>query len=68
MTKLSWQWKQFEQLSVYELHNLLKLRQQVFVIEQNCVYPDIDEIDTAAWHLLGTVQDSLHAYSRVYLD
>lgn len=66
MTTINWQWKKFEQLSVYELHDILKLRQEVFIIEQNCVYLDIDDIDKTAWHLLGLKKDSLCAYSRVY--
>jgi ElaA protein len=66
MTTMSWQWKQFQQLKLNELYELLKLRQEIFVLEQNCVYRDIDEIDKDAWHLLGLKNDCLHAYSRVY--
>ena len=66
MTKIIWHLKRFEQLSVHELFDVLKLRQQVFVIEQNCVYPDIDDTDKTAWHLLGYQGELLTAYSRIY--
>lgn len=65
MTKLEWQWKQFQDITVFELHELLKLRQDVFVVEQNCVYADIDDADKTAWHLLGAREQTLVACARV---
>jgi ElaA protein len=66
---LRWQWSSFEGLSRYELHEILKVRQAVFVVEQNCVYQDIDDLDPEAWHLTGWLQDeageTLAAYLRV---
>ena len=50
---INWQYKSFEQLTVNELYDILKLRQDVFVIEQECIYPDIDEVDKTATHLFA---------------
>ena len=63
----TWQWKQFNELTLDELYAVLKLRQDVFVIEQTCCYEDLDNADQTATHLL--VQDaarSLVAYQRVF--
>lgn len=50
---ISWQWKGFKELTVAQLYAMLALRQQVFVLEQTCLYPDIDGLDPGAQHLLG---------------
>lgn len=57
---VTWQWKTFEQLTSEQLCQMLQLRQQVFVVEQQCCYADIDGWDQAASHLLATtvVSDS----------
>lgn len=47
-----WQWKRFEELSLDELYEILRVRQEVFTVEQNCVYQDVDGLDRVAWHLL----------------
>ena len=68
---IEWQWKQFKNLNTDELHEIFQVRQQVFVVEQNCVYQDVDGLDQYAWHLLGyqTAENSgsrqLVAYCRV---
>lgn len=67
---LRWELKSFEQLDTKELFDLLHLRQQVFVLEQHCLYPDIDTTDLSALHLLGytsalTSIQTLGAYLRV---
>ena len=48
-----WQWSGFADLTVTALYEMLALRQQVFVLEQTCLYPDIDGLDPDAHHLLG---------------
>jgi ElaA protein len=53
MTMIEWQWNSFADLTVAQLYEMLALRQQVFVLEQTCLYPDIDGLDTGAYHLLG---------------
>ena len=43
--------KQFHDLTVDELYAILRLRAQVFVVEQNCIYQDLDDVDQEAWHV-----------------
>ena len=62
---INWHWQQFNELSTATLFDILKLRQQVFVVEQNCAYPDIDELDKTAMHLYGVNDSSLVAYLRL---
>ena len=63
---LAFVWKAFDALTVGELHDLLKLRCDVFVVEQNCAYHEIDGADRSAFHLLALAQDgSLAGYLRV---
>ena len=58
--------KPFNALSVQELYESLKLRADVFVVEQNCVYPDVDGKDNKALHLLGTFDGKVVAYARLF--
>ena len=66
---IDWKWYSFNELSTTELHSVLKLRQEIFIVEQNCIYQDCDDLDKKAWHLLGmlsnTAQLELVAYLRV---
>lgn len=48
---MSWYLKTFQQLSTNELYAILKERVNIFVVEQNCPYPEIDDNDQAAYHL-----------------
>jgi ElaA protein len=50
---ITWQWSGFADLTVAQLYAMLALRQEVFVLEQACLYPDIDSLDPGAHHLLG---------------
>lgn len=50
---LQWQWLRFDQLSREQLYALLRLRSEVFVVEQDCVFQDMDGLDDQAMHLLG---------------
>ncbi|MGV6846391.1 MAG: GNAT family N-acetyltransferase [Lutibacter sp.] len=58
--------KSFSELSKNELYRLLKLRSEVFVVEQNCVYQDIDGKDQKALHILGYKNKKLIAYTRLF--
>ena len=49
-----------------ELYSILRLRSEVFVVEQDCVYQDIDNKDQIAIHLLGYINKELIAYSRLF--
>ncbi|ALK95159.1 acetyltransferase [Massilia sp. WF1] len=50
---ITWQWNGFADLTAAQLYAMLALRQEVFVLEQACLYPDIDGLDPGAHHLLG---------------
>ena len=50
---ITWQWTHFDDLSPARLYAMLALRQEVFVLEQACLYPDLDGLDLHAHHLLG---------------
>ncbi|QJR80805.1 GNAT family N-acetyltransferase [Alteromonas pelagimontana] len=67
--EISWQWGKLESLSQLALVEMFKLRQDVFIVEQNCIYPDIDGLDEDAQHLLGWAKEDgkplLAAYARV---
>lgn len=66
MMKLKWTLKKFETLTPYELYNIMWLRNEVFVVEQNCVYQDADYKDQNGWHLMGlNEEDQLMAYVRL---
>ncbi len=56
----------FNELSKTELYEILQLRSEVFVVEQNCVYQDIDGKDQKAIHVLGYYEGVLAAYSRLF--
>ncbi|SHI86197.1 GNAT family N-acetyltransferase [Flavobacterium haoranii] len=64
--ELKFEIKRFNELSTVELYNLLQLRSEVFVVEQNCVYQDIDAKDEKALHVLGYYQGDLAAYARLF--
>jgi ElaA protein len=63
---MNWQLKKFEELTTIELYNILHLRSEVFVVEQNCVYQDLDNIDQQSYHLYCTNKESeILAYCRI---
>lgn len=64
-TDLHWQLKRFDELSVAELYAVLKLRQDVFIVEQMCPFPDIDQLDQQAWHLWAEQDGQILAYLRL---
>lgn len=57
--------KKFEDLSNLELYEILRLRAEIFVVEQNCVYQDLDNIDQEAWHVYLKDEGKIVAYLRV---
>lgn len=58
--------KTFSELSLHQLYFLLQLRSEVFVVEQNCVYQDIDGKDLKALHVLGIKNNKIIAYTRCF--
>jgi ElaA protein len=69
--RIAWQWCAFNELSLSDLYTVLHLRQVVFVLEQACLYLDVDGYDERAWHLLGWTEQeeggkTLAAYARIF--
>src|SRR5215813_10385542 len=62
---INWSFKKFDNLSPNELYSVLQLRNEVFVVEQNCVFQDADNKDQASYHLMGWKDQNLIAYSRI---
>lgn len=62
---MEWFVKSFSELSPDELYEILRLRSEVFVIEQKCIYQDMDRLDKQSIHLLGLYNGSLVAYARL---
>ena len=64
---MDWRIKYFRDLNTDELYDFLKLRIDVFVVEQTCYYPDLDELDRhpETIHLLGYQSKTLNAYLRI---
>lgn len=62
---LIWRWYTFSEFDTPTLFQYLRLRQQVFVVEQVCAYPDIDDLDLVSTHLLGWSGDALVACLRL---
>ena len=58
--------KSYDQLSKEDLYHILRLRSEVFVVEQNCVYPDIDNKDQRALHLFICSHNDIIAYTRLF--
>ena len=58
--------KSFDELSVYELYGILQLRAEVFVVEQDCSYQDLDDKDQKALHVIGTKNNKIVAYARIF--
>lgn len=63
---IKFKWSEFAKLSVDNLYQLLKLRSEVFVVEQACVFLDLDDQDQVAIHLLGIEDKQVVAYLRVF--
>ena len=57
--------KHFKELTIDELYEILKLRAEVFVVEQNCVYQDVDDVDLDAYHVYYKEEGKMVAYLRV---
>lgn len=62
---MEWIHKKFDELTVAELYDILQLRNEVFAVEQNCVYPDMDYKDQPSVHLMGRRDNKLVAYTRI---
>lgn len=65
-TSINWTCKAFHDLTPLELYKILQLRNEVFVVEQNCVFQDADGKDLEAMHFMGWVGEELAAYTRLF--
>lgn len=62
---MEWLLKHFNDLSVHELYAIIRLRNEVFVVEQQCVFQDADDKDQLCWHFMGWENKQLLAYTRI---
>jgi ElaA protein len=63
---LHYEVKPFDQLTPWEVHEIFRLRTEVFIVEQDCAYQDVDGLDPGALHLLGrTPAGTLESYARL---
>jgi len=63
--KLDFKWSRLESLTALELFNIIKARESVFVVEQQCPYQETDDMDLLSWHLIASIDKELVAYVRV---
>ena len=61
-----WHHHPFQNLSASILYQIIKLREEVFIVEQNCPYLDADGLDPKAFHLFATQADEIIAYARIF--
>jgi ElaA protein len=62
---IRWTFKPFDELTPNELYTILQLRNEVFVVEQNCVFQDADNKDQMSYHVMGWDDDQLAGYCRL---
>lgn len=65
---MNWTIKRFDELTTRELFEIYKVRAEVFVVEQECLYQDVDEKDLVAYHLFTKEDEDIKAYCRVFLE
>jgi ElaA protein len=63
---VTWMTKSFTELNVNELYALLRLRSEVFVLEQHCIFLDMDNNDQKAFHTIGFIGDEVVATTRLF--
>jgi len=66
MSNIIWKIKSFDELTVPEFHEIIKARIDVFVVEQNCPYHDLDGYDEKAIHLWAEKDNMVLAYCRIF--
>lgn len=63
---MQWFLKTFDELTLEEFHSILKLRIDIFVVEQNCPYPELDNKDQLAYHFFCKDNNEVIAYTRIF--
>ncbi len=62
---MEWKLKAFDEMSIDELYNILRERVDVFVVEQQCAYREIDNFDQSSYHLYACEGEEIAAYARI---
>lgn len=62
---MSWELLKFNEFNVNRLYEIVQLRVDIFIVEQNCAYPELDGHDQRALHLMYLEEDEVIAYSRI---
>ena len=65
MAEIRTEWQRFETLTTGQLYAMLRFRQDIFVVEQRSPYPDLDDLDQSAWHLVARTDGELAGYLRL---
>jgi ElaA protein len=65
ISSLEWRWLKLEDITGPEFYQIAKLRQEIFIVEQACLFADLDDLDPLTHHLLVTQNHNLVAYLRV---
>ena len=65
LSSVTWQCRHFSKLSIEQVYEILRARNEVFVVEQNCPYQDCDNKDLDAMHITGHIENNLVAYTRI---
>ena len=65
MKSINWTIKHFDELTTLELYNFVTLREEIFIVEQQCIFLDADGLDTMSHHLLAYEDSNLIAYLRI---
>src|SRR3954462_11782542 len=63
---MRWELRAFDALTVGELYGVMRLRQDVFIVEQKCAYADADGLDAMAMHLFAVHGDAVVACARLF--
>nr|WP_314494676.1 GNAT family N-acetyltransferase [uncultured Chryseobacterium sp.] len=66
MSNIIWKIKSFDEITTSELYEIIKARVDVFVVEQNCPYPDLDGYDQKAIHIWAEQENAVLAYCRIF--
>lgn len=67
MDEVVFNWRLLSDLSVLEFYDIVRLRESIFVIEQDCAYQEIDAADARAWHLVMRINGQLAGYLRMIM-
>lgn len=65
MSEIIWRYQSFKELSTEDLYKILKIRSEIFIVEQNCPYQDVDDKDQVSFHFSGWIDDLPVAYTRI---